>query len=144
VVEDRPSPQVVLQRIRNRVIEDLETVASYSEQRRYQEAVPFINVVTEIACMWADDHVPAGWQSWFLPPVFTPEEIQAVARCDRVLHTVVDALPRKTPQLSELIGTEPWEELHQVAADSLAVFQKRGRLPEDVECAEPRDAAGSR
>src|SRR4051794_32824743 len=99
----RPSSQLALQRIRNRVIEDSETAASYEQQRRYQEAVPFVNVVTEIVCMWGDDHVPQGWQSWFLPPVFTPEEIEAVARFDKMLHAVADALPRATPQLSELI-----------------------------------------
>jgi hypothetical protein len=133
--DGRPSPQVVLQRIRNGVIEDLETAASYEEQRRYQEAVPFVNVVDEIVCMWANDHVPEGWQSWFVPPVFAPEEVEAVARFDRVLHAVADALPRPTPRLSELIGTEPWGQLRLAAVESLTVFQRRGRLSEDVEAA---------
>lgn len=133
--EGRHSSQLVLQRIRNRVIEDLETVASYEEQRKYQGAVPFVNVATEIICMWANDHVPQGWQSWFLPPVFTPEEIDAIARFDKELHAVSDALPKPTPQIAELIGTECWERLRLAAAESLTVLQRRGRLSEDVAAA---------
>jgi hypothetical protein len=138
VVEHQPSEQVVLQRIRNRVIEDLEKAASYTEQRRYQDGVPLINVVTEIVCMWANDHVSEGWQSWFRFPVFTPEEIEAVARFDAVLHAVADSLPTATPQLSDLIRTEPWERLRLAAAESLAVFQLRGRLSEETDAAEPK------
>ena len=136
MVDHRPFPQVVLQRIRNRVIEDLETAASYDGQRRYQAAVPFVNAITEIICTWANDLVPEGWQSWFLPPVFTAEEIDAVVRFDKVLHVVADALPRAKPQLSQLIGTEPWERLRRAAVESLAVFQQRGRLSEEAESAD--------
>jgi len=130
---NRPSEQVVLQTIRNRVIDDLELAASYDKQRQYQDAVRFVNVVTEMVCMWANDHVPEGWRKWLLPPVFTPEEIEAVARFDKVLNAVADAFQGQMPSLAEVIGTEPWERLRLAAEESLKVLQARGRLSEEVE-----------
>lgn len=132
-MNDNPSRQVLDQRMRNRIIEVLETAASYDEQRQYQEAVPYVHVPTEMICMWGADLVGRDWRSWWLPPVFTADELEAIARFDEVFRSVVDALPKPWPELSELIGSEAWERFRSSAADALAVFQRRGKLSEDAE-----------
>ena len=126
--DDRPSKQVTLQNLRNRVMDDLELAASYDKQRQYQEAVPYINVPTEMVCMWGNDHVAEGWQSWFVLPVFTPDELEAIARFDVVMESVSGLYPGIMPSLAELIGTEAWERLRLTAEESLKVFQRRGRM----------------
>jgi hypothetical protein len=37
------------------------------------------------------------------------------------------------PELSDLIGTEPWERLRQAAEIALRVFNVRGRFDEELE-----------
>jgi hypothetical protein len=133
LTQDHPSEQVVLQRIRNRVIEVLEIAASYEEQMRYQAKVPYINVPDELCSMWFDDLVSENWQSWFTPPVFTPEEIDAVTHFDKIYRTVVAALPPHQQALSELIGSTQWEQLRTAASESLKAFNSRGRLSEEQE-----------
>ena len=83
--------------------------------------------------MWATDHVAEGWESWFRPPVFTADELDAIARVDCMLHAVSDSFSNLMPSLTELIGTYRWERLRQVAEESLKVFQHRGRFSEEEE-----------
>jgi hypothetical protein len=130
---NNPSDRIILQRLRNRVIEELETAASYEEQRRYQKAVPSVNVPAEMICGWFNDHVWEGWQKAYTPPVFTPEEIDAIAGFDKVFRAVKAKLPSHTPSLSELVGAESWDRLRLAAQEALTVFQQRGKLSEDEE-----------
>ena len=132
-VTDQPSKQVVMQRVRNRIIEHLTVVASYAEQLDYQARVPYVNVPTEIFCGWADDWVPDGWQGDFGPPVFTPDELAAVAQFDETIKAVRDVMPEHLPSLDLLLDTEPWECLRLAAQEALEVFSHRGKLSEDIE-----------
>src|SRR5688572_31136777 len=85
-------------RIRNRIIEHLQLVASADEQREYQRAAPIAHVSNELFNAW-DDWVADGEAiDEFTPPVFTPEEVAAIRDFDNAL----DAVARRTPQ--EQIG----------------------------------------
>ena len=129
-----PSKRLVLQRVRNRIIEYLELASSFDAQRQYEFQVP-IAVVPEIVDSW-EDSVVEGWEATFVAPVFSKDERVAVARFDKTLSDITASLPDQTPDLSEVQRSVSWSRLRDVAADALAVLVKRGKLSEDIEVAD--------
>ena len=127
---DNPSPIVLAQRIRNRIIEYLAIASSYAEQREYERSVPLVNVPSEIICQWED------WVrnlDWFSEPVFSPNEQKAIREFHAIWESVADDTPRIMPPLSDLIGMETWERLRQGAESALKVFEGRGKFSEERE-----------
>ena len=51
---DKPSPRVVEQRVRNRVIEYLELAASFQEQQEYERNAPIAHIPYEVINQWED------------------------------------------------------------------------------------------
>lgn len=121
---------IVIQRIRNRIIEYLELVSSFNVQSAYQAAVPYINVPNEVINQW-EDSVSPNWRNYIAAPVFSPEEIIAIAQFYDVWDAVAAAAPDPLPPLQILLDTGEWQRLASAAAESLTVFHVRGRLPED-------------
>ena len=70
---------IVIQRIRNRIIEYLELASSFNEQSAYQAAAPHINVPNEVINQW-EDWVSPNWRNYIAAPVFSPEEIIAIGQ----------------------------------------------------------------
>lgn len=133
-MEENPSQQVVLQRVRNRIIEYLETAASFERQRAYQAAVPFVPVPVEIVCMY-EDFVPSpGCLAEWGPPVFSPTELAALRQYSKVLDDVCKRTPDPLPPLEQAVLLPEWEVLRHEAAVALEVFLQRGKLPEERAC----------
>jgi hypothetical protein len=128
--EVEPSPQLVLQRVRNRLIEYLQLVASRQAQLLYQASAR-VDVSTELINQW-DDWFPKE-PGLLVDPVFTSEERLALARFHSVMLEVVDALPRNIPDLGTFQTLPAWTRLQQAATQALATFATRGVLDEDVE-----------
>ena len=128
---ENPSRLLVLQRVRNRIIEYLELAASYERQRTYQRNVP-VNVVNEVINMW-EDQVQPNWRDWLTAPVFSPAEQDAISYFCEVWTRVAEAIPDRWPELEKTIGTRDWEDLRHAAEQTVAVFADRGRFPEEVE-----------
>jgi hypothetical protein len=124
------TPRYVRQRIRNRIIEYLELASSFDEQAEYQSAAPNIHVPSEVLNQWAD-WVSGDWREYIAAPVFTSDEIEAVARFHDVWSGVCDATPDDLPDLQDLVGTMPWRQLAAAASSALAAFHPNGRSPED-------------
>ncbi len=121
--------QVLLQRIRNRMIESLEVSADFEQQWEYQRSVPWVNVPTEIIECWSDcyhGHDP----TWLSSPVFTADEVAAVTKFDHQWRETVNQTPRNIPNLSDVQQLETWKQLRAAAQLALAVLAKRGRLSE--------------
>jgi hypothetical protein len=126
------TPRLVLQRIRNRIIENLDTFASFEEQREYARRVPICYVPYELINSWAD-WVDSPRPSGFIEPVFSLSERDAIERFYSYWLVASDALPKDYPPLTEVQKAPYWAQLRDAAREAGAVFDVRGRLPEDVE-----------
>ena len=127
---DNPSPMLVAQRIRNRLIEYFETTASYPMQQAFQLNVPAVHVPTEIINQW-EDWVDTQRLDGFIEPVFSQAEQVALREFHEVWEGAVKDTPTQMPELSDLIGKAPWERLRQAAEKALWVFNTRGKLNEE-------------
>lgn len=111
-----------LKGVRKVIVEYLDWVSSYDEQRQYQAAVPYgVHVPHEAINQWAD-WVRDEWWDVFIPPVFSFDEQLAMRDYDRVWREVIDATPDPLPSLEELIGTEEWERLRSAAERARRAF----------------------
>jgi hypothetical protein len=125
---------LLLQRIRNRVIDYLELAASFEEQLDYQKNVPIAHVPDEIINEW-DDCASLSFQPDFIEPVFSASEQQAVRQFHAVWDAVANETPDPLPALESLQLTPEWIRLRDSAKVALSIFQIRGRLSDDVELA---------
>jgi len=128
-----PSPQLVLQRVRNRIIEYLALASSFDAQSQYQAIAP-VDVPQEVINQWRD-WVQPGWAAAFTEPVFSQLERDALSAFDRAWAQVVTITPDPLPDLESLFQTPEWQRLRSAAADALAVFAVRGPLSEQQEIA---------
>src|SRR5437870_4728367 len=127
--QEKVDNQVLLQRIRNRMIEAIEMSANFERQWEYQHSFPYVNVPTEIIECWSDsfyNHDPA----WLSSPVFTIDEVAAITKFDHQWRETVNQTPRHMPNLSDVQQLETWKRLRAAAQVALAVLAKRGRLSE--------------
>ena len=129
---DRPSSRLVDQRVRNRIIDYLEVVASYEEQRRYQAAVPMVSVLHELIGLW-EDWLQGDPRTTELPAIYSEAEVLAVRRFHTVWEQVAAGTPHRLPPLHAGQLLSGWGELRKAARAALAVFQLRGRVSEDEE-----------
>ncbi|MFD9899186.1 hypothetical protein [Mesorhizobium sp. NPDC059025] len=113
--------------VRKVILEYLDWVSSYDEQRQYQAAVPHgVHVPHEAINQWAD-WVQDEWWDTYVPPVFSINEQRAMRDYDRVWKEVIDETPNPLPSLDELIGTEPWERLRSAAERARRAFSTHVR-----------------
>jgi hypothetical protein len=126
------TPQLVLQRIRNQIIENLGALASFDEQRQYGQRVPICFVPYELINDWAD-LMNSPRPPHFTEPVFSSQERDAIEQFYPHWRDAVDALPEDYPALEELLNAPYWVRLGDAARHALAVFLIRGRLPDDAE-----------
>ena len=134
MTEPRPSERVVLQRIRNRIIEVLETFSSFEEQRNYALRVPIVYVPYELVNSW-EDWVPEPRPSHFTDPVFSEAERLAIEAFHGEWKLASDSLPDDWPSFEQVLVEPYWARLRHAASNALKVFESRGRLSEDVEAA---------
>ena len=130
--EPEASPRLILQRIRNRVIENLETFASFDEQLAYEQRVPICYVPYEMIDSW-EDWVDSPRPSHFVDPVFSADERDAIEKFHSVWDAAATALPDNYPPLRDVQNQAYWRQVRDAAAEALAVFKVRGELSEDVE-----------
>ncbi|GGC60238.1 hypothetical protein [Undibacterium terreum] len=125
----------VLIRVRNRLIEYLEVAASFDEQREYQRKSPETNVPMEVVHQW-EDWLTDDWQQRYTSPPFSEAELAAMTSYQRVVdplaNGLIDGVHAPLAELEILCAMPAWQELRQAAADALAVFMLRGKLPEQA------------
>jgi hypothetical protein len=124
-----PSLRLILQCVRNRVIDALELMSSLEEQRCLNtlEYAPY-----EVIARWGDS-VDSPRPAGFVAPVFTTDELDAIELVDAAVTRAVSELPDGFPPLGEVEVQPYWQSLRDAAAAALTVFDRRGRLSEDVE-----------
>ena len=126
------SNEIILRRIRNRIIETLELASSFEEQIEYEKKVPIANVPTEVINQWEDwVTYPKEIEVYYPDPVFTANERQVIKEFHKVWESVSEKTPDPLPQLTELFESPYWNKLKEAAQIGLEVFMVRGKLPED-------------
>jgi len=138
---ERPSRRVVDQRIRNRVIEYFEVAASFEAQRKCERDIPIVHVPYEVISEWKDWVWKDPRQDSDLPGIYTQEEFQALCDYQVVWEVATKAVPDDFPSLAQVQALPDWGKLRSTAESALAVFGRRGKMPEDNEVPE---AAGRR
>lgn len=144
MTEEKPSEQLILQRIRNSLIEYLQIAASFEHQVEYQKAVPFVNVPNEVINMYEDCVPEKSLLHVWGPPVFSIEEIDALMQFHNTWCEVTDSVPDPLPRLELTLKLPEWELLRLAAEEALGIFSVRGSLPEnqEIESSEPPRAVG--
>ncbi len=127
---NQPSEQVVLQRVRNRIIEYLDTAASFREQRRFRATVPIADAVNEVICQW-EDFVDRDRLEEYGPPVFSHEEVEAMTDFQATWKGVADSLGPRSLSLEQAQALPEWVRLRDDAQAALKTFAVRGKLSED-------------
>ncbi|MES2072133.1 MAG: hypothetical protein V4488_17390 [Pseudomonadota bacterium] len=122
----------ILLRVRAHIIEYLELAASFDQQRAYQRTAPELNVPNEILHQWGD-WVAEDWAQRYTAPVFSEHERVAMADYQRMLDSLIEKAPATAPTLEQLFDQPAWQALRSKAAEVLAVFMQRGKLPEQAE-----------
>lgn len=130
----KPSPGLVEQRIRNRVIEYLELASSYEAQLEYQSSTPIAFVPHEVIEQWAD-WSPVDQSRWpgRLTDPYSADEIAAMRAYHAEWEWVIAHTPDPLPELSETQQLPEWKRLREAAEAALRPFLERGRLSEDHE-----------
>lgn len=128
----RPSEQILLQRVRNQLIDYLEVAASFRAQREYQDQSPQLHVAVEIIEQWAD-WVSPEWHAQFVAPVFSEVERQAIADYQAKWDALRRCLPEPMPPLLEMHKDPLWEELRKAASAAYACFVRVGKMSESEE-----------
>jgi hypothetical protein len=123
---DTPEESVALN-VRRAMIEVLGLTASFEEQRRYQQNVPFMKVPTELLQMWADLVPEVGQQpDWFGEPVFSANEVVAIHEYTGAVNRVHAAFPGYLPSLDALLASAEWDALRSAAQRTLGMFMAGG------------------
>lgn len=126
---ERPSERLVLQRLRNRAIAALETLADGDAGVRQVGVVEYVEQFFDTI----DDRSPWNWRGW---SCFTDKEVVAL---DEV-HTLLVAACEATPEIVDddgFIETGWPARIQPPAARALKLMRDRGRFSEDHEEVEP-------
>ncbi|MBK6856020.1 MAG: hypothetical protein IPG97_05525 [Microthrixaceae bacterium] len=128
---DQPSPLLVEQRIRNRIIEYLELVSSFQAQRSYDHAGSLADVPNEVINQWQDWVHCDPRQHDDHSLVYTANEIDALRSFHAAWESVTARLPQILPPLTECQSLTAWQDLRSAAVAAAQIFAYRGNLPED-------------
>jgi hypothetical protein len=128
--DNEVSAQLVLQRIRNRILDYLELASSRDAQLAYQAAAP-VPVAYELFNQWDDWF--RGDPSSLADPAFTEDERSALTRFHSALNEAADLVPQTVPDLAIFQALPGWSIIQRAATEALCAFAHRGRLPEDAE-----------
>jgi hypothetical protein len=130
--DEAPTPRLVEQRVRNRVIEYLELASSFEEQVKYEARASIAYVPAEVINQW-DDWV---WDVHKPLSVYSEAEAAAMVAYKAVLDQANRATGNGSPSVREVQALPEWQAMRDAAQQALATFMRRGSLPEDREVAD--------
>jgi hypothetical protein len=128
-VSSQPSERVVEQRLRNRVMESLETLAAGDVGVLEIGAGEYFNQFYD----WIDDDSPWEWRDW---SSFAPGEVEALEEVLKLVDAACEATPQYVSE-EDLIASGWPTRIQPVAAKSLQLMCDRGWFDEETEEAEP-------
>ncbi len=131
-MKEEISEHVLNTRVRNNIIEYLETVSSKSALLEYQNNVPIAWVVAESFEMWSDSvHLDSQPIDEGYPnPVYTDEERAAIFLYNETWKRLLDETPMSL-SLEDFLNSSHFEVMSEAAKKSLDIFMVRGIFPEE-------------
>lgn len=130
---EQPSERVVDQRVRNRVIEVLEVLATGKDGLYAVGDAEYFNAFFD----WVDDDIPGGWRT---NSAYTVHEVHLI---EAVHRTMLAALEEAGAMDTEALAASGWpERIQPVAAEALAPMVARGRFHEELEEDVPSGSPG--
>ncbi|WP_143434817.1 hypothetical protein [Hymenobacter roseosalivarius] len=127
MLTDNPSPQIIMQRVRNLILEYVKTVAGYK--------MGDMPGLMEVFCMWEDfvAHPLEFYFQQFEEPVYTLSEKMSLKEVDEAWKMWGDTVTDEMLYENELdvLATPEWMAFSAAAARAMAIMAKRGKLPED-------------
>lgn len=131
-MQEDVSERVVRQRIRNRIIENLELQASFESQREYEAEVPFISAF-EVLEQW-DDWISGDPRREAPHAVLSAEEIAALGPVhDCIEAAAIELRQFEYPTMEQAQRLPTWAALRDQSAVALAVLLRQGRMSEEIE-----------
>ena len=126
---DEPSKRLVQQRMRNRAIEALDTLAEGDDGVRAVGVVEYVEEFFDVI----DDRAPWHWKEW---STFIPAEVTVIDRVQQLLLEAC-AATRGALEAEEFISTGWPTRIQAPATEAAALMRGRGRFREDVEEDQP-------
>ncbi|MBX0290699.1 hypothetical protein K3G63_09635 [Hymenobacter sp. HSC-4F20] len=123
---DKPSPQIIEQRIRNLLIEYVKMVSEYQA-----DEMPGL---TEIIYMWQDFVLSPStlYVYQFQPPVYTLDEKVALNAVDDAWSLFSSVVTDQMIEKESIgLATSEWLMFVEASSVALDVLMRRGKLPED-------------
>ena len=105
--------------MRARIMEAISLIASEEAQRKYQSAVPQVDVPAELFNQWEDCFFP---DDRAFQEGFGAVEREALERFNDVLNQVCEETPQQLPNLDEFVTTASWRKLSEAARAALSVL----------------------
>jgi hypothetical protein len=130
-MKEEISAKVLNIRVRNNIIEYLETVSSKDALLEYQANVPIAWVVAESFEMWSDSvHLDGQTIDEGYPnPVYTDDERTAILAYNETWKKLVDETPM-TLSLEEFLDSSYYKVMSEAAKECLDIFMIKGRFSE--------------
>jgi hypothetical protein len=107
--------------LRARVVETLTLLASEEEQRKYQRAVPAVDVSAELFNQWEDCYLP---EDKSFREGFLAAELESLASFNEVLNQVASDTPQELPAVEDFIMTDEWRRLSIAARQALLTLRE--------------------
>ena len=111
------------QNTRRNTVEVLILFSDFAEQERYQDAVPFVHVPDEMACLWYEYSNLLSEQAWYRD-LFTPDVLVAVRTFDAQFKRAMTELGSDLPELSTLQKRSTWKRLSTSANALLEIIHR--------------------
>ena len=117
-------PQVIDQRVRNRLIEYLEMISEY-------DSSPPEFDLNETLNQW-EDWTPQPWNERFFPkPTFTPEETKALKSVNESWIELCESTPANISDEPAVTKTSAWTDFTEKSKLALEIMSQRGLLDEE-------------
>ena len=99
------------------VQEQLQTLASESEQLEYEQRVPNVDVTAELICGWFDDTYHPNDRAF--REAFSPEQLRELETFSTYFEQRISHLPSSEGTVKEWHSSSVWREVMEHAARTL-------------------------
>jgi hypothetical protein len=98
----------------------LSMLGSEEEQLAYEKAVPWVDITSELGCMWFDDTYHSDDEHFRAH--FSPAELAALAAFDAFYDQRRRVLPERPGTVRTWLASPAWRDIMQKARDTLALL----------------------
>ena len=105
-----------------RICDLLELLGSEAGQLQYEKDVPWVDITTELVCMWFDDTYHPDDSQYEVQ--FSTAELKALATFNELYDRRLAELPRRPQSVRIWLAHPAWLEIMQLARATLAILRR--------------------